>query len=73
MEKYPDKLYSVPESIIGIMLTVMEQIPGQGIMLKDLKSKLSDLDVVDFVDALTCLFAISAIKCNSCYFIEKSC
>lgn len=73
MEKYPDKLYSVPESIIGIMLTVMEQIPEQGIMFDDLKIKLSSLDVIDFVDALTCLFAIRAIKCNSCYFIEKSC
>lgn len=73
MEKYPDKLYSVPESIIGIMLSVMEQIPEQGIMFDDLKIKQPSLDVIDFVDALTCLFAIGAIKCNSCYFIEKSC
>lgn len=73
MEKYPDKLYSVPESVIGIMLQIIEQIPSKGILLIDLKNSMSHIDTNDFIDALTCLYAIQAIKCNSLYFIEKSC
>lgn len=73
MEKYPDKLYSVPESVVGIMLQVMEIIPDNGILLNDLKKLMSNIDTSDLIDALTCLYAIQAIKYNSCYFIEKSC
>ena len=73
MEKYPDKLYAVPESVVGNMLQVMEIIPDKGILLNDLKDLVSNVDTVDFIDALTCLYAIKAIKYNSFYFIEKSC
>lgn len=73
MEKYPNKLYTVPESIIGIMFKMMEHIPAKGIYLDELKTSMSHIDMVDFIDALTCLYAIRSIKCNSSYFIEKSC
>ena len=73
MENYPDKLYSVPESVVGIMLQVMEIIPDTGLLLNDLKKLMSNIDTSDFIDALTCLYAIQAIKYNSVYFIEKSC
>lgn len=73
MENYPDKLYSVPESVVGIMLQVMEIIPDNGILLNDLKKLMSNIDTSDLIDALTCLYAIQAIKYNSFYFIEKSC
>lgn len=73
MEKYPDKLYSVPESVVGIMLQIIEMIPDKGILLNDLKELMSNVDTNDFIDALTCLYAIQAIKYNSFYFIEKSC
>ncbi len=73
MEKYPDKLYSVPESVVGIMLQIMEMIPDKGILLNDLKELMSNVDTNDFIDALTCLYAIQAIKYNSFHFIEKSC
>ena len=55
------------------MLQVMEMIPDNGILLNDLKKLMSNIDTSDLIDALTCLYAIQAIKYNSCYFIEKSC
>ena len=73
MEKYPDKLYSVPESVVGIILQIIEMSPDKGILLNDLKELMSNVDTNDFIDALTCLYAIQAIKYNSFYFIEKSC
>lgn len=33
MEKYPNKLYSVPESVVGIMLQIMEMIPNNNTAL----------------------------------------
>ena len=61
--KYPNKLYSVGESVVGKMMTLMELIPKDGIGIEDLCNTASNkMLITDFMDALTCLYLIKSIE-----------
>lgn len=60
--KYPSKLYSVGESVVGKMAVLIELIPDDGIGIDDLFAKASKkMGINDVIDALTCMYYISSI------------
>lgn len=61
--KLPNKFISVPQSVIGNMLLLMEQIKGEEIPLDILQNKLKHkMELVDMIEALTCLYAIGRVE-----------
>lgn len=63
MIKFPDKFNSLPSSIIGYMLEIIEIIPSKGIEIKEIcKMLIPKMDLYDIIDALTCLYAINLIE-----------
>lgn len=61
--KLPNKFISVPQSVIGNMLLLMEQIKRGEIPLDILQNKLKHkMELVDMIEALTCLYAIGRVE-----------
>lgn len=59
----PNKFISVPQSVIGNMLLLMEQIKGEEIPLEILQNKLKHkMELVDMIEAITCLYAIGRVE-----------
>ena len=54
----PNKFISVPQSVIGNMLLLMEEIPLE-ILQNKLKHK---MELVDMIEAITCLYAIGRVE-----------
>lgn len=72
--KYPSKLYSVQESVVGKMTVLMEMIPDEGVGVEDFYYMTHKLmSIVDFIDAMTCLYMISAIDVTKENVIFKIC
>ena len=62
MINFPNKFTSVPDSVIGHMLKLYEQIPANGICLDILiKRAIQYMDLDEFIGAVTCLYAINKI------------
>ena len=60
---FPNKFIPVPQSVIGNMLLLMEQIKGQEISLDILQNKLKyKMEIDDMIEALTCLYAIGRVE-----------
>ena len=60
---FPNKFIPVPQSVIGNMLLLMEQIKGKEISLDTLQNKLKyKMETVDMIEALTCLYAIGRVE-----------
>lgn len=59
----PNKFIPVPQSVIGNMLLLMEQIKGKEISLDTLQNKLKyKMGIDDMIEALTCLYAIGRVE-----------
>ena len=70
--KYPSKLYSVGESVVGKMAILMELIPNDGIGVDDLFVKaVKKMDINDAIDALTCMYYISLIELSKENIVYK--
>lgn len=60
---FPNKFIPVPQSVIGNMLLLMEQIKGKEISLDTLHNKLKyKMEIDDMIEALTCLYAIGRVE-----------
>lgn len=60
---FPNKFIPVPQSVIGNMLLIMEQIKGKEISLDILQNKLKyKMEIDDMTEALTCLYAIGRVE-----------
>ena len=60
---YPNKFIPVPQSVIGNMLLLLEQIKGKEISLDTLQNKLKyKMEIDDMIEALTCLYAIGRVE-----------
>lgn len=60
---FPNKFIPVPQSVIGNMLLLMEQIKGKEISLDTLQNKLKyKMEIDDMIEALTCLYAIGRVE-----------
>lgn len=60
---FPNKFFPVPQSVIGNMLLLMEQIKGKEISLDTLQNKLKyKMEIDDMIEALTCLYAIGRVE-----------
>lgn len=60
---FPNKFIPVPQSVIGNMLLLMEQIKGKEISLDTLHNKLKyKMGIDDMIEALTCLYAIGRVE-----------
>ena len=60
---FPNKFIPVPQSVIGNMLLLMEQIKGEEISLDILQNKLKyKMEIDDMIEALTCLYAIGRVE-----------
>lgn len=60
---FPNKFIPVPQSVIGNMLLLMEQIKGKEISLDILQNKLKyKMEIDDMIEALTCLYAIGHVE-----------
>ena len=60
---YPNKFIPVPQSVIGNMLLLMEQIKGKEISLDTLQNKLKyKMEIDDMIESLTCLYAIGRVE-----------
>lgn len=60
---FPNKFIPVPQSVIGNMLLLMEQIKGKEISLYILQNKLKyKMKIDDMIEALTCLYAIGRVE-----------
>lgn len=60
---FPNKFIPVPQSVIGNMLLLMEQIKGKEISLDILQNKLKyKMEIDDIIEALTCLYAIGRVE-----------
>ena len=60
---FPYKFIPVPQSVIGNMLLLMEQIKGKEISLDILQNKLKyKMEIDDMIEALTCLYAIGRVE-----------
>lgn len=70
--KYPSKLYSVGESVVGKMAVLIELIPNDGIGIDDLFAKaVKKMDINDVIDALTCMYYISSIELSKENIVYK--
>ena len=70
--KYPSKLYSVGESVVGKMALIMELIPTEGIGIDDLLVKaVKKMDIGDVIDAMTCMYYISSIELSKENIVYK--
>ncbi len=70
--KYPSKLYSVGESVVGKMAILMELIPNDGIGVDDLFAKaVKKMAVNDAIDALTCMYYINSIELSKENIVYK--
>ena len=60
---FPNKFIPVPQSVIGNMLLLMEQIKRKEISLDILQNKLKyKMEIDDMIEALTCLYAIGRVE-----------
>lgn len=60
---FPNKFIPVPQSVIGNMLLLMEQIKGKEFSLDILQNKLKyKMEIDDMIEALTCLYAIGRVE-----------
>lgn len=60
---FPNKFIPVPQSVIGNMLLLKEQIKGKEISLDILQNKLKyKMEIDDMIEALTCLYAIGRVE-----------
>ena len=60
---FPNKFIPVPQSVIGNMLLLMEQIKGKEISLDILQNKLKyKMEIDDMIEALTCLYVIGRVE-----------
>lgn len=60
---FPNKFIPVPQSVIGNMLLLMEQIKGKEISLDTLQNKLKyKMGIDDMIETLTCLYAIGRVE-----------
>lgn len=60
---FPNKFIPVPQSVIGNMLLLMEQIKWKEISLDILQNKLKyKMEIDDMIEALTCLYAIGRVE-----------
>lgn len=60
---FPNKFIPVPQSVIGNMLLLMEQIKGKEISLDILQNKLKyKMEIDDMIEALICLYAIGRVE-----------
>ncbi len=72
--KYPSKLYSVQESVVGKMTMLMEMLPEEGVGVEDFYYMTHKLmSIADFMDAVTCLYMINAIDVTRENVIFKIC
>ena len=72
--KYPSKLYSVRESVVGKMTMLMEIIPEEGVGVEDFYYMTHKLMcIADFMDAVTCLYMIGAIDVTRENVLFKIC
>ena len=72
--KYPSKLYSIHESVVGKMTMLLELIPEEGIGVEDFFYKTQRwMSIVDFMDAMTCLYMINSIDVTPENVIYKIC
>ena len=72
--KYPNKLYSVGESVVGKMVSLMDIIPADGVSIEDFFYMVSrKMSVSDFIDAMTCLYMIQSIGLTQDYIVYKIC
>lgn len=70
--KYPSKLYSVGESVVGKMVILMEMIPSDGIGIDDLFVRaVKKMDINDVIDAMTCMYYISSIELSKENIVYK--
>ena len=70
--KYPSKLYSVGESVVGKMVILMEMIPSDGIGIDDLFVRAAKkMDINDVIDAMTCMYYISSIELSKENIVYK--
>lgn len=71
--KYPSKLYSVGESVVGKMAVLMELIPANGIGIDDLFVRaVKKMDINDVIDAMTCMYYISSIELSKENIVYKN-
>lgn len=72
--KYPSKLYSIQESVVGKMTLLMEMIPNDGIGVEDFFYKTQRyMALEDFMDAMTCLYMIGSIDITRGNVVFKIC
>ena len=70
--KYPSKLYSVGESVVGKMAVLMELIPYDGIGVDDLFARAAKkMDINDVIDAMTCMYYIGSIELSKENIVYK--
>ena len=69
---FPNKFIPVPQSVIGNMLLLMEQIKGKEISLDILQNKLKyKMEIDDMIEALTCLYAIGRVEIKNHLIIGR--
>ena len=72
--KYPNKLYSVDESVVGKMVSLMDLIPADGVGIEDFYYIASrKMSISDFIDAMTCLYMIHSIGVTKDNIVFKIC
>lgn len=72
--KYPNKLYSVKESVVGKMMELAILIPENGIGVEDLYYQAHrGMSVSDFLDALSCMYIIGSVEVSENNIVRKVC
>lgn len=72
--KYPNKLYSVRESVVGKMMELAVLIPENGIGVEDLYYQAHrGMSVSDFLDALSCMYMIGSVEVSENNIVRKVC
>jgi hypothetical protein len=72
--KYPNKLYSVRESVVGKMMELAVLIPENGIGVEDLYYQTHrEMSVSDFLDALSCMYMIGSVEVSESNIVRKIC
>lgn len=64
MIKYPNKLYSIKESVLFHMIQILRAIESDNLSIPELLTK-SKLDIASFIDAMDCLYAIRYIEIDT--------